>query len=274
MFYDKYDIVKELGKGKYSRVFEIVDKEDKKYAVKLLKIKSCSLYKSVPKEAIFLERVKDIPTVVKYYEYFNDIQYLGESYLGIVTEKIEGYSLKGLWKSIKQKGKSMEISFLYNFCDFMINTLVSLHKMNIVHRDIKLENIIVVDKQSFKLVDFGFAGYIISSARDLRAQGRAGTPYYMPPELLVNGEVTPETVKSADVWAFGITLYALSNMYLPFDGTDIASFCLKLEKNDRNDSYCSDENINKLVEMCLEHNYRSRPSAKNLLDFFNQNLVK
>ena len=85
-----------------------------------------------------------------------------------------------------------------------------LHDKDIVHRDLKLLNIVVADLKSPKIVDFGFARYGIKE----NFESGCGTPSYMSPELLTASSVK-EAYKS-DIWAMGVILYYLLTKYYPF----------------------------------------------------------
>jgi len=82
----------------------------------------------------------------------------------------------------------------------------------IVHRDLKLENVMFVDKtgNDCKLIDFGFAEKINYE----KLESRAGTPGFLPPELFKLGPYT----EKGDIFSLGIILYCLISGYSPFKG--------------------------------------------------------
>lgn len=103
-----------------------------------------------------------------------------------------------------------------------------MHSLGIVHRDLKLQNI-VVSKSSLtepKIVDFGFArrGLMVSEG-----SSRCGTLGYMAPELLSFGKKDKPVsldASKADVWALGVILYYLMLKKYPFKGNLLSpSFC-------------------------------------------------
>lgn len=89
--------------------------------------------------------------------------------------------------------------------------LAYLHKRAITHRDIKLENILYTSKGEVKLIDFGFSTLMLQKKKMF-----CGTPSYMAPEIVRRTCFKGQPV---DIWALGITLYALISHSFPFRGT-------------------------------------------------------
>ncbi|KAL7677819.1 hypothetical protein ACOME3_004052 [Neoechinorhynchus agilis] len=93
-----------------------------------------------------------------------------------------------------------------------------LHGINVVHRDIKAENILVEENGYVKLTDFGFAKYLRNKAVTL-----CGTPDYMAPEVV---ERTGYTT-SGDLWALGVLMYELNAGFTPFAASDSIEIMIK-----------------------------------------------
>jgi len=89
-----------------------------------------------------------------------------------------------------------------------------LHERSVVHRDIKLENVLLDENESIKIIDFGFAT-VIQPGKKLKAF--CGTPSYMAPEIVARREYIP---KAPDVWALGVLFFALLAGHFPFKGTN------------------------------------------------------
>jgi serine/threonine protein kinase len=93
----------------------------------------------------------------------------------------------------------------------IVKAVRHMHKRNIVHRDLKLENIIVGKKDSLKLIDFGMAEQLVNN-KHLSSQW-CGSTDYVCPEILTR---TPYSGFKADVWSLGVILYTLLYSEFPF----------------------------------------------------------
>ena len=85
-----------------------------------------------------------------------------------------------------------------------------LHGVGICHRDLKLENILIDDRNNVKIIDFGFS---VCTAEKLRMF--CGTPSYMAPEIIQKKEYQGQ---KTDIWALGIILFVMLTGNFPFKG--------------------------------------------------------
>lgn len=93
----------------------------------------------------------------------------------------------------------------------ILRTLKYLHKYNLVHWDLKPENIIYDSKsKKIKLIDFGLSSYFNDK---IKLNSKVGTPYYVAPEVL-KGEYS----KECDLWSVGVITYILMTGFPPFGG--------------------------------------------------------
>ncbi len=124
----------------------------------------------------------------------------------IVMEFIPGNTLKGI--------TTPSVSEVLVMATQICKALDHAHSKGIIHRDLKLENIIVTDTQTLKLMDFGLA----RSSDDSRMTEEGvlkGTLAYIAPELIQGESASPQS----DLYAFGVILYELLTGHAPFEGT-------------------------------------------------------
>ena len=93
-----------------------------------------------------------------------------------------------------------------------------MHKKSVAHRDIKLENILLDENNSIKIIDFGFS---ITMQNDRLLNIFCGTPSYMSPELAIKKDYYGW---HADVWALGVLLYVFLCGKFPFKGIKLSCF--------------------------------------------------
>lgn len=87
-----------------------------------------------------------------------------------------------------------------------------LHSINVCHRDMKLENVIIDDQNNVKIIDFGFGS---CGQQTKLLSFFCGTPSYMPPEIVMKKDYLGS---SADIWSIGILLFTLLTGSFPFKG--------------------------------------------------------
>lgn len=114
----------------------------------------------------------------------------------------------------------------------LIDSLSQIHACDIIHRDLKLENILLASskaskkvKPRVKIADFGLS---VELPEGGQVQGAAGSPFYMAPEVFSQSAYG----KEADIWCLGVILYACLAGYLPFEGkshSDIYSDVMKAD---------------------------------------------
>jgi len=93
----------------------------------------------------------------------------------------------------------------------LFSALNHMHAQEVVHRDIKPDNIMLTGDGELKLIDFGLSQR--TEMDGSHAKNIAGTPYYMAPEVL-EGHYDSK----CDIWSVGVILYVFMSGYLPFQG--------------------------------------------------------
>ena len=162
------------------------------------------------------------PNVTKILEMFED-----EEYILIAMEYINGGNL---FSFVKKRREISEKKAKFLFRQIILG-IKHIHSHKIVHRDIKLENILIDLNNNIKICDFGI-GRILSSKRQL-LHDKCGTPMYMAPEILLSTNNQGYEGFPVDIWSSGISLYIMLSGTLPFNlkNNDSSSFD---ESNDNN----------------------------------------
>lgn len=150
--------------------------------------------------------------------------YISDKGVFLVMKYVKGGS-RLLDKIKRTKGAMTE----YRVCHYMKQIIYALnhcHSLNIVHRDIKPDNIMVSDLDNIKLIDFGLAEIVTEKIKD-----GAGTWNYMAPE-----QFDQSFTDKVDIWAAGAIMYLMCTGRVPFPGLDKKLLLKKIKK----DPYPSD----------------------------------
>ena len=110
----------------------------------------------------------------------------------------------------------------------IINGLMTMHKAGVVHRDLKLENVLLPSADcntTIKIADFGLSALWSSSEPKLRT--RCGTPAYVAPEVVPKD---CEYDNQVDVWSAGVILFMLLGGFPPFQGSNVADLLTSIVK--------------------------------------------
>ena len=146
------------------------------------------------------------PNITKILEVFED-----EDYILITMEYINGGNL---FSFVKKRRKLSEKTAKYLFRQIILG-IQHIHSHKIVHRDIKLENILIDLNNNIKICDFGI-GKILSYNKQLLFD-KCGTPMYMAPEILLSSKNHGYEGYPVDIWSAGISLYIMLSGTLPFN---------------------------------------------------------
>jgi serine/threonine protein kinase len=210
-FEDDFNILDVVGRGSTATVFHATGSDDNaSYAVKQISkaqlIDSAQIYKSMANEIEVLRTIKH-PNVLKMFRIYEL-----EDYVCLILEYLPHGDLAG---RLQQRGVFTEEAAC-RLVWALLDTVEYLHDNNILHRDLKLENILMVrpdDDMEFRIADFGLA--IQDTAEGLKL--RSGSPGYIAPEILENRPYG----KKVDVFSTGVVLYSLLTGKLPFYSPDI-----------------------------------------------------
>ncbi|MEJ2549494.1 MAG: serine/threonine-protein kinase [Anaerolineales bacterium] len=213
--FGNYHLIEKAGRGGMSNVYKAQDLvNDRIVAVKILaphlnldeKFKSRFI-----REAQVLSQL-DHPNIIPVIDY-------GEVD-GLLFFVMPYMKYGGL--HLRMQKKPMNVKEAMRIVDQICSALQYAHDRGVVHRDVKPSNILLDDEGNCYLSDFGFA-HVDEASVSLTGSAVIGTPAYMAPEQLQEGEVTP----LSDQYALGVVLYRMSTGYLPFDAETPIAIALK-----------------------------------------------
>jgi uncharacterized protein (TIGR02145 family) len=133
--------------------------------------------------------------------------------------------------------------------------MVAIHDRNIIHKDLKPENIMLTREGAVKIMDFGISETFRSSKSRLEATSRAGTCNYMSPEHCLGENVGRES----DVWSFGMLLYELLTGRTYYKGESTNEVHYQIEKRPFEAGTKIGSPLRELLNACGKPNYRDRP---------------
>ena len=222
VFLDNYEVIKQLGKGGYGKVYQVKNKKTGEIrACKHLSKLSIKNLEKFEREINILIK-SDHPNIIKLYEVFQSNRSL---YL-IMEECKGGEVFDRIIEHIQSKKMYTEKDAANMFIQ-MISAVEYCHNNGICHRDLKPENLLYLNGGSeidnpIKVIDFGLS-QVISPDRKLKT--KVGTAYYVAPEIL-RGSYT----EKCDIWSAGVILYIFLSGSPPFNGPNDSAIYSKIAK--------------------------------------------
>eukprot|EP00756_Hemistasia_phaeocysticola_P056612 Hpha_TRINITY_DN3293_c0_g1::TRINITY_DN3293_c0_g1_i1::g.185828::m.185828 len=210
---NRYVRGKKLGEGAFAKVYKVIDQKTKEErAIKKIDkelLQEDGMDEQMKRE-IAIQRMLEHENCVRLYEVFET-----ERHIFLVLELVRGGELFD--RLIEAVRFEEDVARCY-FQQFMLG-LHYCHHQGVAHRDLKPENLLLDEKNTLKITDFGLANFQnmatgkASKSMEL-LQTTCGTPNYMAPEVLkeegYNGF-------AADIWTAGVILFVMAAGYLPFD---------------------------------------------------------
>ena len=103
------------------------------------------------------------------------------------------------------------------FARKLLFSVARIHELGIAHRDLKMDNIMVLDADQIRIIDFGVSATFDPDKEEPQLSNLAGTPHYIAPEILNQSKYD----EKVDIWSAGVIIYLLfSRGKFPFDGSD------------------------------------------------------
>ncbi|KAF8154401.1 hypothetical protein BJ912DRAFT_937500, partial [Pholiota molesta] len=203
-----YLLLQTLGEGEFGKVkLGLHSQWGEEVAVKLIRrgnVDTSVRLSKVEREIEVLKTLKH-PNIVRLYDVIET-----DKYIGIILEYASGGELFDhilAHRYLREKDAAKLFSQL-------ISGVWYIHQKKIVHRDLKLENLLLDRHRNVIITDFGFANRFEHRADDLM-QTSCGSPCYAAPELVISEGLYVGS--AVDIWSCGVILYAMLAGYLPFD---------------------------------------------------------
>ena len=249
-----------LGKGAFGKVnLALHIASGKLVAIKSFnkkKLLSEHSKQKIKTEIDVLKKLKNSNYFTKIYDAFQT-----ETHILIVMEFICADLLGFIRKREKLSEKISKIIFIQ-----IIQGLKYMHKFNIVHRDIKLDNLLLDLSNTIKICDFGVSKVLKSPDEIMYDQ--CGTPAYIAPEVFGNSGYKGF---SCDIWSLGVTLYYMLKGEQPFKGKNLE----ELKKNIFGQKYNKIEFISEEAGDLLDKMLKKNPEERITLDeIFNHKWIK
>ncbi|KGR92119.1 serine/threonine protein kinase [Ureibacillus massiliensis 4400831 = CIP 108448 = CCUG 49529] len=213
---DRYKILQYVGGGGMSNVYlahDIILNRD--VAVKVLRYDSSNeeeFHRRFQREALSATSLMH-PNIVSIYDVGED----GDMHY-IVMEFIKGRTLKQYINEYSPLSPARSVHIMKQ----LTSAIAHAHENQIIHRDIKPQNILIDEDGNVKITDFGIAT-TLSETSFTKTNSVLGTVHYISPEQARGGTAT----KKSDIYALGIVLYELLTGELPFSGESAVSIALK-----------------------------------------------
>ena len=246
-----YELIKSIGKGSFGEVFLSKKQNDPKlYAIKKINtsvLKSKNVIKYLKNEIGIMEQL-DHENIIKLHE---SLQTSHNIYL--VMDNINGGSLSDFLSKYKLKqGEAFPQKVIQYFVKQIVQGLIYIHSKNIIHRDLKLDNILLDfpsniknESQNYtfskiKIIDFGLSTQLSEDQKGKKglAKSFVGTPIYMDPVILKKYKKAGGIEKfkyydeKADIWSLGVITYEMLTGENLFKANNIDELISKVEKGD------------------------------------------
>lgn len=248
-----YSRTEVIGQGKFGVVYKGYHRQTKKVvAIKVLELDTkYDEVIDVQQEIQFLADLKNAPNVTHYYGLF-----LVGTKLWIIMDYCAGGSIRTLLKA-----GVFEERYISLVMREVLLALLAVHKLGVIHRDIKAANILITNEGNVQLCDFGVAAQLTSNS--LKRTTIAGTPFWMAPEVIREGA---QYNMKADIWSLGITIYEIATGNPPYcdKGATWAMTMIEKLTPPRLEGREYPSALKECIALCLDENPDERPSADDL----------
>jgi serine/threonine protein kinase/Tfp pilus assembly protein PilF len=249
-FAERYDFIEELGTGGMGSVYKVFDKKIKEeVALKILKPEIVD-EKTIERFSSELKLARKIrhENVCQMYD-INEEK--GTNY--ITMEYVPGEDLKSFIRRVGQLPVGKTISIAKQVCE----GLSEAHRLGVVHRDLKPQNIMIDKEGNARIMDFGIARSI--KGKGITGAGMMiGTPEYMSPEQVEGKEVD----QRSDIYSLGVNLYEMVTGQVPFEGDTPFTIGMKHKSETPKDpkelNAQIPEDLSRVILRCMEKDKEKR----------------
>ena len=243
-----YRVRRLLGRGTFGKVYLATQKiSGRQVAIKCIEkvaLKNADMIKRVFNEVRILSQVSH-PNVVKLYEIFEN-----SKFYFFATELAERGDLMGL---LRAQGPFSSAQIFHVLRD-ILSALRYLREQGVLHRDLKLDNVLLTPDYRAKICDFGVAERLRSN---FPLREKCGTPAYLAPEIIkkiYNGF-------ASDFWALGVCLFILTTGLPPFSARSIEALENAILTQEPKLHHVHDPKLRHLIASLLAKNPEARPNA-------------
>lgn len=212
--------------------------------------------KQADNEVILLKSLYHV-NIVRFYDHF-----LADDELNIVMEYSDGGNLRQLVKMrAREKMGPFPEAVIMSWFAQLVLAVAYIHGKNVLHRDLKAQNVFLTRKNVVKLGDFGISKAL---ADDDTANTACGTPESMSPEIC-RGEPYG---KKSDIWSLGCILYEMIMLKRPFEASTLPEIFTKICKGEYPPILPTfSRELRLLVQLMLQQDSSKRPSIEDICRF-------
>ena len=250
--YANYEIIKKLNEEPFSEVYKVYNRDDDNiYIIERINLKGKNT-KEIEDMKYEIEKLSYIDSeyVIKYYDYF-----IYEDTFNIVMEYCDGTNLKVFIELYRNANVPIQRSFILTFIYYISLGLQEIHKNDIIHKEIKPENIFITNDYKIKIGGFGIANRF--NFKNKKYEAQINTPLYEAPEITKGLKYN----NKIDIWSFGCILYELCSLKHYY-----------FSKNKAINTEKYGEKFQNIIDIILIDDYNKRPSAKEILEVLDDDI--
>ncbi|KAI6071401.1 Dual specificity protein kinase TTK [Aix galericulata] len=263
-----YTILKQIGSGGSSKVFQVLNEKKQLYAVKYVNLEEADqqTVDSYKNEIAHLSKLQQhSDKIIRLYNYE-----ITDDHIYMVME-CGNIDLNSWLKKKKNIDPLERKSYWKN----MLEAVHTIHEHGIIHSDLKPANFLIVDGM-LKLIDFGIANQMQPDVTSIVKDSQVGTMNYMPPEAIQdmsssygeNGKSQSKISPKSDVWSLGCILYCMTYGKTPFQhitNTRKKLYAIVDPHHEIEFPDIAEKDLQDVLKCCLIRNPKQRISVSELL---------